>query len=70
MRIDLIILRFVLKECTFSSPGEGPIREDAPSWCRAPFEPEGLLRFAFVFSFLLPAGTKVCIKMFKVHVFF
>ncbi|CAK8543919.1 unnamed protein product [Lathyrus sativus] len=32
-----------LKECTFSSPGEGPLREDAPSWCRAPFEPEGLL---------------------------
>ncbi|XP_027349149.1 heparan-alpha-glucosaminide N-acetyltransferase-like [Abrus precatorius] len=32
-----------LKACTFSSPGEGPFREDAPSWCRAPFEPEGLL---------------------------
>ncbi|XP_029126566.1 heparan-alpha-glucosaminide N-acetyltransferase [Cajanus cajan] len=32
-----------LKACTFSSPHEGPFREDAPSWCRSPFEPEGLL---------------------------
>ncbi|KAE8676513.1 hypothetical protein F3Y22_tig00111587pilonHSYRG00084 [Hibiscus syriacus] len=32
-----------LKACTYSSPSEGPFREDAPSWCRAPFEPEGLL---------------------------
>ncbi|KAK2364192.1 heparan-alpha-glucosaminide N-acetyltransferase [Trifolium repens] len=32
-----------MKECTFSSPGEGPLREDAPSWCHAPYEPEGLL---------------------------
>ncbi|MED6211991.1 hypothetical protein PIB30_078858 [Stylosanthes scabra] len=32
-----------LKACTLSSPGEGPFRQDAPAWCRAPFEPEGLL---------------------------
>ncbi|KAL1549390.1 heparan-alpha-glucosaminide N-acetyltransferase [Salvia divinorum] len=32
-----------LRACTFSSPSSGPLREDAPSWCRAPFEPEGLL---------------------------
>ncbi|KAI5680753.1 hypothetical protein M9H77_01980 [Catharanthus roseus] len=32
-----------LKACTFSSPASGPLREDAPTWCRAPFEPEGLL---------------------------
>ncbi|KAI3447549.1 hypothetical protein Pfo_004214 [Paulownia fortunei] len=32
-----------LKACTFSSPGSGPFRDDAPSWCRAPFEPESLL---------------------------
>ncbi|XP_068474631.1 uncharacterized protein [Phaseolus vulgaris] len=32
-----------LKACTLSSPGDGTLREDAPSWCRAPFEPEGLL---------------------------
>eukprot|EP00257_Ricinus_communis_P025761 XP_025013175.1 heparan-alpha-glucosaminide N-acetyltransferase [Ricinus communis] len=32
-----------LKACTFSSPATGPLRADAPSWCLAPFEPEGLL---------------------------
>ncbi|GMJ12082.1 hypothetical protein like AT5G27730 [Hibiscus trionum] len=32
-----------LKACTRSSPSAGPLREDAPSWCQAPFEPEGLL---------------------------
>ncbi|CAL5334701.1 unnamed protein product [Camellia sinensis] len=32
-----------LKACTFSSPDTGPLRADAPNWCRAPFEPEGLL---------------------------
>ncbi|XP_047151467.1 heparan-alpha-glucosaminide N-acetyltransferase-like [Vigna umbellata] len=32
-----------LKACTLNYPGDGPFREDAPSWCRAPFEPEGLL---------------------------
>ncbi|KAL9318194.1 hypothetical protein ACSQ67_014711 [Phaseolus vulgaris] len=29
--------------CTLSSPAEGHFRKNAPSWCRAPFEPEGLL---------------------------
>lgn len=37
----------VIQACTFSSPGDGPLRKDAPTWCRAPFEPEGLLRFIF-----------------------
>ncbi|KAK6152360.1 hypothetical protein DH2020_014995 [Rehmannia glutinosa] len=32
-----------LRACTFSSPGDGLFGDDAPSWCRAPFEPEGLL---------------------------
>ncbi|KAF5803830.1 putative heparan-alpha-glucosaminide N-acetyltransferase [Helianthus annuus] len=32
-----------LKACTLSSPESGPLRPDAPNWCRAPFEPEGLL---------------------------
>uniref|UniRef100_A0A7N0UUJ7 Heparan-alpha-glucosaminide N-acetyltransferase catalytic domain-containing protein n=1 Tax=Kalanchoe fedtschenkoi TaxID=63787 RepID=A0A7N0UUJ7_KALFE len=32
-----------LKACTRNAPSSGPFREDAPSWCRAPFEPEGLL---------------------------
>ncbi|KAL0316199.1 UNVERIFIED_CONTAM: hypothetical protein Sradi_5498100 [Sesamum radiatum] len=36
--------------CTFSSPGSGPFRADAPSWCHAPFEPEGLLRFLLLHS--------------------
>ncbi|KAG5549123.1 hypothetical protein RHGRI_014481 [Rhododendron griersonianum] len=32
------------KACTKNSPYEGPFRNDAPSWCLAPFEPEGILR--------------------------
>ncbi|KAL8246109.1 hypothetical protein R6Q59_007325 [Mikania micrantha] len=32
-----------LKACTLDSPESGPLRPDAPTWCRAPFEPEGLL---------------------------
>ncbi|KAB2622408.1 heparan-alpha-glucosaminide N-acetyltransferase-like [Pyrus ussuriensis x Pyrus communis] len=32
-----------LKACTLSSPSDGPLRKDAPDWCRGPFEPEGLL---------------------------
>ncbi|KAL0409976.1 UNVERIFIED_CONTAM: Heparan-alpha-glucosaminide N-acetyltransferase [Sesamum latifolium] len=32
-----------LRACTLSSPAAGPLREDAPTWCQAPFEPEGLL---------------------------
>lgn len=31
------------KACTYSSPNSGPLREDAPAWCLAPFEPEGFL---------------------------
>ncbi|GAB2218701.1 hypothetical protein Drorol1_Dr00001928 [Drosera rotundifolia] len=31
------------KACTANSPYEGPLRPDAPSWCHAPFEPEGIL---------------------------
>ncbi|CAN1307875.1 Heparan-alpha-glucosaminide N-acetyltransferase [Linum perenne] len=33
-----------LKACTLSSPSSGSFRDDAPSWCHGPFEPEGLLR--------------------------
>ncbi|XP_071712305.1 uncharacterized protein [Rutidosis leptorrhynchoides] len=32
-----------LKACTIDSPNSGEFRPDAPTWCRAPFEPEGLL---------------------------
>ncbi|CAN1355918.1 Heparan-alpha-glucosaminide N-acetyltransferase [Linum perenne] len=31
------------KPCTPNSPHEGPFRDDSPSWCHAPFEPEGIL---------------------------
>ncbi|WOK96114.1 heparan-alpha-glucosaminide N-acetyltransferase [Canna indica] len=31
------------KACTFDSPHEGPLKKDAPAWCRSPFEPEGIL---------------------------
>ncbi|KAL8088648.1 uncharacterized protein LOC141695034 isoform X1 [Apium graveolens] len=31
------------KACTMNSPYEGPLLDDAPSWCLAHFEPEGIL---------------------------
>ncbi|XP_016651648.1 PREDICTED: heparan-alpha-glucosaminide N-acetyltransferase isoform X3 [Prunus mume] len=31
------------KACTENSPYAGPFRHDAPSWCHAPFEPEGIV---------------------------
>ncbi|XP_042376181.1 heparan-alpha-glucosaminide N-acetyltransferase-like isoform X1 [Zingiber officinale] len=31
------------KACTFKSPHEGPLRNDAPAWCQSPFEPEGIV---------------------------
>ncbi|KAM0940144.1 putative heparan-alpha-glucosaminide N-acetyltransferase [Dioscorea sansibarensis] len=31
------------KDCSYDSPNLGPLRDDAPSWCLGPFEPEGLL---------------------------
>lgn len=33
------------QDCSQSSPDMGPLKEDAASWCLAPFEPEGLLRY-------------------------
>ncbi|ONM54307.1 hypothetical protein ZEAMMB73_Zm00001d020125 [Zea mays] len=32
------------KQCSIDSPQNGPLPSDAPSWCQAPFDPEGLLR--------------------------
>ncbi|XP_016447995.1 uncharacterized protein LOC107773064 [Nicotiana tabacum] len=32
-----------LKECSVNSPDYGPLPLDAPSWCQAPFDPEGVL---------------------------
>uniref|UniRef100_M8BN48 Heparan-alpha-glucosaminide N-acetyltransferase catalytic domain-containing protein n=1 Tax=Aegilops tauschii TaxID=37682 RepID=M8BN48_AEGTA len=31
-------------QCSIDSPQNGPLPPDAPSWCQAPFDPEGLLR--------------------------
>lgn len=31
------------QECSINSPENGPLPPDAPSWCQAPFDPEGLL---------------------------
>ncbi|KDO44324.1 hypothetical protein CISIN_1g013227mg [Citrus sinensis] len=31
------------KQCSINSPDYGPMPLDAPSWCQAPFDPEGLL---------------------------
>ncbi|KAG7533236.1 hypothetical protein ISN45_Aa08g008760 [Arabidopsis thaliana x Arabidopsis arenosa] len=31
------------KQCSINSPNYGPLPPDAPSWCQAPFDPEGLL---------------------------
>ncbi|PON83451.1 hypothetical protein TorRG33x02_207230 [Trema orientale] len=31
------------QECSINSPDYGPLPPDAPSWCQAPFDPEGIL---------------------------
>ncbi|XP_075658534.1 uncharacterized protein LOC142628322 isoform X1 [Castanea sativa] len=31
------------EQCSINSPDYGPLPSDAPSWCQAPFDPEGLL---------------------------
>ncbi|KAI3876083.1 hypothetical protein MKW92_009658 [Papaver armeniacum] len=31
------------KECSMNSPDKGPLPPNAPSWCQAPFDPEGFL---------------------------
>ncbi|RDX91438.1 Heparan-alpha-glucosaminide N-acetyltransferase [Mucuna pruriens] len=32
-----------MPECSINSPNYGPLPPDAPAWCQAPFDPEGLL---------------------------
>ncbi|XP_050223783.1 uncharacterized protein LOC126673615 isoform X2 [Mercurialis annua] len=34
------------KLCSINSPDYGPLPADAPSWCQAPFDPEGILSSA------------------------
>jgi hypothetical protein len=42
----LLILRwFVGQDCSSKSPDYGPLPRGAPNWCKAPFDPEGLLRW-------------------------
>ncbi|THU49406.1 hypothetical protein C4D60_Mb06t09240 [Musa balbisiana] len=31
------------KQCSINSPASGPLPSDAPPWCQAPFDPEGIL---------------------------
>ncbi len=33
------------QECSINSPDYGPLPQNAPGWCLAPFDPEGILRF-------------------------
>ncbi|KAK4803094.1 hypothetical protein SAY86_001297 [Trapa natans] len=35
-----------IKQCSTKSPANGPLPPNAPSWCQAPFDPEGLLRLS------------------------
>ncbi|XP_039789820.1 heparan-alpha-glucosaminide N-acetyltransferase-like isoform X1 [Panicum virgatum] len=37
------------KECSINYPENGPLPPDAPSWCQAPFDPEGLLSSVMAF---------------------
>lgn len=48
MRLCVFHLPKAVQACTESSPYEGPFRADAPPWCQAPFEPEGVLRSALL----------------------
>lgn len=42
----LLILRwFMGQDCSTKSPDYGPLPPGAPNWCKAPFDPEGLLRW-------------------------
>ncbi|KAK9139241.1 hypothetical protein Scep_008922 [Stephania cephalantha] len=35
------------KECSVNSPDYGPLPPNAPTWCVAPFDPEGVLSYMF-----------------------
>jgi hypothetical protein len=40
---SIYVLLFLLQQCSINHPQNGPLPPDAPSWCQAPFDPEGLL---------------------------
>nr|XP_010912731.1 heparan-alpha-glucosaminide N-acetyltransferase isoform X2 [Elaeis guineensis] len=56
------------KACTYSSPNMGPLRKDAPNWCLAPFEPEGLLSsISAILSGVIGVHYGHVLIHFKVH---
>jgi hypothetical protein len=50
----LILVNYLPQACSINSPDYGPLPPDAPSWCQAPFDPEGILRFIYISFFLVP----------------
>ncbi|KAJ0979809.1 hypothetical protein J5N97_015283 [Dioscorea zingiberensis] len=56
------------KACTENSPHEGPFKKDAPSWCQAPFEPEGILSsVSAILSTVIGAHFGHVLVHLKVH---
>ncbi|XP_039129748.1 heparan-alpha-glucosaminide N-acetyltransferase [Dioscorea cayenensis subsp. rotundata] len=56
------------KACTENSPHEGPFKKDAPSWCQAPFEPEGLLSsFSAILSTIIGVHCGHVLVHLKAH---
>ncbi|GJM91972.1 hypothetical protein PR202_ga08395 [Eleusine coracana subsp. coracana] len=54
--VDMKHIRWggILQDCTDASPHEGSFKKDAPAWCVAPFEPEGILSsFSAVLSTII-----------------
>ncbi len=44
----LIFEHFGGQDCSMKSPDYGSLPPGAPNWCRAPFDPEGILRWVLV----------------------
>lgn len=55
---------FCSQQCSINSPDYGPLPSDAPSWCQAPFDPEGLLRF---FHNFFPVVHKVILQQLSCY---
>ena len=57
------------QQCSINSPDYGPLPPNAPSWCQAPFDPEGILRYPSLFWFYLYAiNWRQCTKFTAVSV--
>ncbi|KAI5004973.1 hypothetical protein ZWY2020_032216, partial [Hordeum vulgare] len=50
------------QQCSIDSPQNGPLPRDAPSWCEAPFDPEGLLRSEKHDTFKVTTTCKIGLK--------